>query len=158
MLAEVITGRFRDGSKASASARYSLPAAAQVGLPVLDQAHAALLARLNAAHGALMAGDEAKARLQLEALRSDMAAHFDIEEGIMQALGFPAMRDHIRRHAASAAQLDEICRASLGRGALRVGDLDLCFQGLVDEILRGDGDLKAHFQTMSARPIQQRGA
>ena len=158
MFAEVITGRFGDGSKAPEATPYSMPASAQIGLPVLDQAHAALLARLNAAHRALMAGDEARARLQLETLRAEMAAHFDIEEGIMQALGFSAMRHHIRRHAASAAQLDEICRASLGRGALRVSDLDLCFQGIIDEILRGDVDLKSHFQTMGARPIQRRGA
>jgi hemerythrin len=88
-----------------------------------------------------------------------MATHFDIEEQIMQALGFDAMREHIRRHAASAAQLDDICRASLARGALQAGDLDRCFQTLIDEILRGDLDLKSHFQSMgSTRPIVQRGA
>lgn len=156
MFAEVITGRFADRAKAPEA--YSLPAAAAVGLPILDQAHAALLARLNAAHRALMAGDEAKARLQLETLRTDMATHFDIEEQIMQALGFPALRNHVRSHAASAAQLDAICRASLNRGTLDVSDLDLCYQGLVDEILRGDLDLKSHFQSMGSRPVQQRGA
>ena len=46
-----------------------------------------------------------------------MATHFDIEEQIMQALGFPALRNHVRSHAASAAQLNDICRASLGRGS-----------------------------------------
>ena len=159
MFAEVITGRFKDEAKVSAATPYTLPASAQVGLPVLDQAHAALLARLNAAHRALAAGDEATARLQLETLRSDMATHFDIEEQIMQALGFSAMRDHIRRHAASAAQFDQICRSSLGRGALKVSDLDLCFQSVIDEILRGDIDLKSHFQSMgSTRPMQRRGA
>ena len=158
MFAEVITGRFGGGSKTPGGTPYTLPAAARIGLPVLDQAHAALLSRLNAAHRALTEGDEAKARLQLEMLRSDLAVHFDIEEGIMQALGFSAMRHHIRRHAASAAQLDEICRASLGRGALQASDLDLCFQSIIDEILRGDVDLKSHFQTMAARPIQRQGA
>ena len=159
MFAEVITGRFKDRAGEAATGPYALPAAAKVGLPVLDQAHVALLARLNAAHRALAAGDEATARLQLETLRSDMATHFDIEEQIMQALGFSAMRDHVRRHALSAAQLDEICRASLARGALEVGDLDRCYQGLIDEILRGDVDLKSHFQSMgSTRPMQQRGA
>jgi hemerythrin-like metal-binding protein len=153
-LAEVISGRFAEQAKASDA--YSLPAAAEVGLPILDQAHAALLARLNAAHRALTAGDEARARLQLETLRADMATHFDIEEQIMQALGFPALRHHVRSHAASAAQLDAICRASLGRGALDVSDLDLCYQGLVDEILRGDLDLKSHFQSMGTRPTQRR--
>ena len=133
MFAEVITGKFAD--QATAPGAYVMPASAEVGLPILDQAHAALLARLNAAHRALTAGNEAKARLQLETLRTDMAAHFDIEEQIMQALGFPAMRQHVRSHAASAAQLDGICRASLGRGALDVSDLDLCYQGLIDEIL-----------------------
>lgn len=156
MFADVITGRFADRAKAAEA--YSLPAAARLGLPILDQAHAALLARLNAAHRALMAGDEAKARLQLETLRADMATHFDIEEQIMQALGFPALRHHVRSHAASAAQLDAICRASLARGALAVSDLDLCYQGLVDEILRGDLDLKSHFQSMGSRPVQRRGA
>jgi hemerythrin-like metal-binding protein len=153
---EVITGRF--GTEVKAPDAYSLPASAEVGLPILDQAHAALLARLNAAHRALMAGEEAKARLQLEVLRTDMATHFDIEEQIMQALGFPALRNHVRSHAASAAQLDAICRASLGRGTLDVGDLDLCYQGLVDEILRGDLDLKSHFQSMGSRRVQRRGA
>ena len=156
MLAEVITGRF--GDRARTSEAYSLPASAEVGLPILDQAHAALLARLNAAHRALMAGDTAKARFQLETLRADMATHFDIEEQIMQALGFPALRQHVRSHAASAAQLDGICRASLGRGALEVSDLDLCYQGLIDEILRGDLELKSHFQSMGSRPVQRRGA
>jgi len=159
VFAEVITGRFKEEALGSPAGPYTLPASAEVGLPVLDQAHAALLTRLNAAHRALTAGDEARARLQLETLRSDLATHFDIEEQIMQALGFSAMRDHIRRHAASAAQLTEICRTSLARGALAVGDLDLCFQALVDEVLRGDNDLKSHFQSMgSTRPIQQRGA
>jgi hemerythrin len=158
VFAEVIVGRFRE-EKVAGAAPYTLPASAQIGLPVLDQAHAALLARLNAAHRALAAGDEATARLQLETLRSDMAAHFDIEEQIMQALGFAAMRGHIRRHAASAAQLGKVCRASLGRGSLQVGDLDLCYQGLIDEILRGDLDLKSHFQSMgSTRAMQERGA
>ena len=156
MFAEVITGRFADQAKTPDA--YSLPASAEVGLPILDQAHAALLARLNAAHRALMAGEQAKARLQLETLRADMATHFDIEEQIMQALGFPALRNHVRSHAASAAQLDAICRASLGRGTLDVSDLDLCYQGLIDEILRGDLELKSHFQSMGSRPVQRRGA
>lgn len=154
MSADVITGRF----EAKAPGAYSLPASAHVGLPILDQAHAALLARLNAAHRALMAGEQAKARLQLEALRTDLATHFDIEEQIMQALGFPGMRHHVRSHAASGAQLDKICRDSLGRGTLEVSDLDCCYRGLVDEILRGDLDLKSHFQSMGSRPVQQRGA
>lgn len=159
MFAEVITARFRGKAQGSSATPYTLPASADIGLPVLDKAHAALLTRLNAAHRALTAGDEAKARLQLEILRSEIATHFDIEEQIMQALGFSAMRDHVRRHAASTAQLTEICRASLARGALTAGDLDLCFQTLVDEILRGDNDLKSHFQSMgSRRPIQRRGA
>jgi hemerythrin-like metal-binding protein len=156
VFAEVITGRFADQAKAPGA--YSLPASAVVGLPILDQAHAALLARLNAAHRALIAGDEVKARFQLETLRSDMATHFDIEEQIMQALGFPALRQHVRSHAASAAQLNDICRGSLGRGTLDVSDLDLCYQGLVDEILRGDLELKSHFQSMGSRPVQRRGA
>lgn len=156
MFAEVITGRFADQAKAPGA--YCLPASAAIGLPILDQAHAALLARLNAAHRALTAGDEAKARLHLETLRSEMATHFDIEEQIMQALGFPALRHHVRRHAASAAQLNDICRASLGRGTLDVSDLDLCHQGLVDEILRGDLELKSHFQSMGSRPVQRRDA
>lgn len=155
MFAEVIAGRFKDEARGP----YALPSAARIGLPVLDKAHAALLARLNGAHRALGAGDEAAARLQLESLRSEMATHFDIEEQIMHALGFDGMRDHIRRHAASAAQLDEICRTSLARGALQVADLDLCFQALIDEILRGDLDLKSHFQAMgSSRSIPQWGA
>jgi hemerythrin-like metal-binding protein len=156
VFAEVITGRFADQVKVPGA--YSLPASAEVGLPILDQAHAALLARLNAAHRALMAGEEAKARLQLETLRTDMATHFDIEEQIMQALDFPALRNHVRSHAASAAQLNAICRASLSRGTLDVSDLDLCYRGLVDEILRGDLDLKSHFQSMGSRPVQRRGA
>jgi hemerythrin len=155
MFAEVIRGRFRDDD---APVAYALPAAADVGLPVLDRAHAALLARLNAAHRALAAADEARARLQLDLLRSDLAAHFDIEEQIMQALGFAAMRDRVRRHAATAAQFEAVCRSSLARGALTVRDLDLCFQGLVDEIMCGDVDLKSHFQTMSSRRAARRGA
>jgi hemerythrin-like metal-binding protein len=156
VFAEVITGRF--GNQAKAPDAYSLPQSAQVGLPILDQAHAALLARLNTAHRALSAGDKAKARLQLEALRVDMATHFDIEEQIMQALGFPALRQHVRSHAANAAQLDGICRASLGRGTLEVSDLDLCYQGLIDEMLRGDLELKCHFQSMGSRAIPRKGA
>jgi hemerythrin-like metal-binding protein len=156
VFAEVITGRF--GNQAKAPDAYSLPQSAEVGLPILDQAHAALLARLNAAHRALIAGDKAKARLQLEALRADLATHFDIEEQIMQALGFPALRQHVRSHAASAAQLDGICRASLGRGTLEVSDLDLCYQGLIDEMLRGDLELKCHFQSMGSRAIPRKGA
>ena len=159
MFAEVISGRFKSKGGDAAGARYALPASARIGLRALDEAHTALLARLNAAHRALMAGNEAGARLQLETLRSDMATHFDIEEQIMQALGFDAMRDHIRRHAASAADLDEICRTSLARGSLQPDDLDRCFRALVDEILRGDVDLKSYFQSMDrSRPIQQRGA
>lgn len=156
MFGEVISGRFAD--QAQAPGAYSLPASAVVGLPILDQAHAALLARLNAAHRALTAGDEAKARLQLDTLRADLATHFDIEERIMQALGFSALRHHVRSHAACAAQLNDVCRASLGRGALDARDLDLCYQSLVDEILRGDLELKSHFQSMGSRPIQRRGA
>lgn len=150
MFAELIEGKSRDETGASAGAPYVLPASARVGLPVLDKAHIALLARLNAAHRALMAGDEAGARLAIEALRSDMATHFDIEEQIMQTLGFPDLRDHVRRHAAGAAEIDEICRASLARGALLVGDIDRCFHALIDEILRGDVALKSHFQAMNS--------
>ena len=156
MRAEVITGRFRN--KASGEGPYSLPVSAEVGLPILDDAHAALLARLNAAHADLAVGDQASARLQLETLRTDLGTHFDIEEQIMQALGFAGMRQHIRRHATSAAQLDAICRASFERGALQVSDLDLCYQSLIDEILRGDIDLKSRFQSMSNRPKQRQGA
>ena len=77
----------------------------------------------------------------------------------MQALKLGAMRRHVRSHAVSTAQLDEICRGSLARGVLRPDDLDLCFQSLVDEMIRGDVDLKSHFQSVDRnRPIQQRGA
>jgi hemerythrin len=152
VFAEVIKGRFGQ-AKALDAAPYALPAAAEIGLPVLDEAHGALLARLNAAHRAVRSGDQAQARLQLDRLRSDLTAHFDIEEQIMQALGFAAVRDHVRRHAASTAQFDEICRTSLARGALAVSDLDRCFQNLVDEILRGDVDLKSHFQSMGVRRV-----
>jgi hemerythrin len=157
VFAEVIRGRFKD--QPDGSAPYALPNAAKIGLPVLDQAHAVLLARLNAAHRALAAKDEAAARLQLEVLRSDLTTHFDLEEHIMQALGFRAMREDVRRHAASAAQLEDIFRKSLARGALLVEDLDRCFHLLIDEIMRGDVALKSHFQSMSStRPLQQQGA
>ncbi|WP_119299922.1 bacteriohemerythrin [Dongia deserti] len=155
MFAEVIRGRFRE-DKTTDAAPYALPVSAEIGLPVLDQAHTALLARLNAAHRALVSGDEPRARLQLDMLRSDLAVHFDIEEQIMQALGFADLRHHIRYHAASTAQFDEICRVSLSRGSLTVGDLDLCFQSLIDEMLRGDIDLKSHFQSMGSRPATSR--
>ena len=158
MFAEVIRGRFRGEADGSVDAAYVLPNAARVGLAVLDQAHGALLGRLNAAHRALAAKDEATARLQLEVLRSDMATHFDLEEQIMQALGFRAMRDHVRHHAASAARFEDIFRKSLARGALLVEDLDHCFHALIDEIMRGDVALKTHFQSMSSRrPVQQQG-
>jgi hemerythrin len=150
VFAEVIRGRFGQ-ARAADAAPYALPAAAEIGPPVLDEAHGALLARLNAAHRAVTSGDQAQARLQLDRLRSDLSTHFDIEEQIMQALGFAGMRDHVRRHAASCTQLDEICRTALARGALTVSDLDRCFQNLVDEILRGDVDLKSHFQSMGSR-------
>lgn len=157
MFAEVITGRF--GDKQKTGDPYNLPTSAEVGLPVLDEAHAALLALLNAAHRALTAGDETTARLQLDRLRSEMATHFEIEEQVMQKLGFPAMHDHNRRHAASIAELDSIGRASRARGGLRIGDLDLCFQALIDEVLRGDIDLKSHFESLgSVRSAQQRDA
>lgn len=159
MGAQVITGRFKRSGGTAERGRYALPEAARIGLQVLDEAHAAMLVRLNAAHRALLAGDQGSARLQLEMLRVEMAAHFDIEEQIMQALKLGAMHRHIRNHAASTAHLDEICRASLARGALRTEDLDLCFQALVDEMIRGDVDLKSHFQSMDRnRSIQQRGA
>ena len=158
MSAEVITGRFGDGHKARGEGPYSLPESAKIGLPILDQAHMSLLAHLNAAHAALVAGDDAKARLQLETLRSEMATHFDIEEQIMQALGLPALRDHVRQHATKEAQVDGICRASLARGALTIGDIDQCFQLLIDEVVRGDLELKSHFQSMGCAPIHQRGA
>lgn len=157
MFAEVIKGRF-GAARAADAAPYALPVSAEIGLPVLDEAHAALLARLNAAHHAVSAGDQAQARLQLDLLRSDLTTHFDIEEQIMQALGFAAVRDHVRRHAAHMAELDEICRGSLSRGSLTVGDLDVCFRGLVDEILRGDVDLKSHFQSMGSRRAGAQGA
>ena len=157
MFAEVIRGRF-GGKAAVDSGPYVLPDAATIGLPLLDQAHAALLARLNAAHRALSSGHEAEARLLLEMLRSDLVTHFDIEEQIMQGLGFAGMRDQVRRHAANTAQFDEICRASLARGSFTVADLDLCFQNLIDEVMRGDVDLKSHFQTMGSRRAAQEGA
>jgi hemerythrin len=161
VFAEVIRGRF--GGKAAVdtavdSGPYVLPNAARIGLPVLDQAHAALLARLNAAHRDLSSGHEAEARLQLEMLRSDLVTHFDIEEQIMQGLGFAGMRGQVRRHATITAKFDEICRASLSRGSFTVSDLDLCFQNLIDEVMRGDVDLKSHFQTMGSRRSAQEGA
>jgi len=156
--AQVITGRFKRRG-ATESARFTLPEAARIGLRVLDEAHAAMLFRLNAAHRALSWGDQGTARLQLEMLRVEMAAHFDVEEQIMQALKLGAMRRHIRSHAASTAHLDGICKASLARGVLRTDDLDLCFQALVDEMIRSDVDLKSHFQAMGrSRSVQQRGA
>jgi hemerythrin len=157
VFAEVIRGRF--GGKAVVdSGPYVLPDAARIGLSVLDQAHVVLVARLNAAHHALSTGHEAEARLQVEMLRSDLVTHFDIEEQIMQGLGFAGMRDQVRRHATSTAQFDEICRASLSRGCFTVADLDLCFQNLIDEVMRGDVDLKSHFQTMGSRRAAQEGA
>lgn len=153
VLAEIITDRLpkKDAAAPQRSTRpYSLPAAARLGLDVLDNAHDALMGRLNAAHRVLSAGDEANARLLLEGLQADLATHFDIEEQIMQAMGFRGMREHVRCHAASGARIEAIYRGSLKRGGLRIGDLDLCFQALIDEILRGDIDLKSHLQEMSA--------
>ena len=158
MFAEVITGRFADQTKAQGA--YSLPASAEVGLPILDQAHAALLARLNAAHRALTAGDEATARLHLETLRSDMATHFDIEEQIMQALGFPALRHHVRSHARGQRGPAQryLPRLARPRHAPCQRPRSL-LPGLVrDEILRGDLELKNDFQSMGSRPVQRRGA
>ena len=157
MCAEVIRGRF-EGKTAVDSGPYVLPDAARIGLPVLDQAHAALLARLNTAHRALSSGHEAEARLQLEMLRSDLVTHFDIEEQIMQGLGFAGMRDQVRRHATNTAQFDQIYRASLSRGTFTLADLDLCFQNLIDEVMRGDVDMKSHFQSMGSRRAAREGA
>jgi hemerythrin len=148
VLAEVIVDRFPN--KDTVRQPYNLPAAARLGLEILDNAHEALLGRLNAAHRALSAGDEASARLLLEGLGADLATHFDIEEQIMQAMGFRGMRDHVRCHAASASQVEATYRASLKRGVLQIGDLDLCFQALLDEILRSDIDLKSHLQEMTS--------
>lgn len=148
MLAQVITDRFP--KKDAASQPYNLPIAARLGLDVLDNAHEALMARLNAAHRALSAGDEANARSLLDALQTDLATHFDIEEQIMQAMGFNGVREHVRCHAASGARIEAIFRASLKRGGLQVSDLDLCFQALIDEILRSDIDLKSHLQEMTS--------
>ena len=148
MLGQVITDRFP--KKDSAAQPYNLPIAARLGLDVLDNAHEALVARLNAAHRVLSAGDEANARLLLDALQTDLATHFDIEEQIMQAMGFNGVRDHVRCHAASGAQIAAIFRASLKRGGLQISDLDLCFQALIDEILRSDIDLKSHLQEMTS--------
>lgn len=148
MLAQVITDRFP--RQDAAPQPYKLPTAARLGLDVLDNAHEALMARLNAAHRTLSAGDAANARLLLDALQSDLATHFDIEEQIMQAMGFQGVRDHVRCHAASGAQIAAIYRASLQRGGLQISDLDLCFQALIDEILRSDIDLKSHLQEMTS--------
>ena len=148
MLAEVITDRFPN--KDAVSQPYAVPAAARLGLELLDNAHDALMGRLNAAHRLVSAGDEANARLLLEGLQHDLATHFDIEEQIMQAMGFRGVRDHVRCHAASAAQIEGVYRASLKRGALRTSDLDRCFQALIDEMLRSDIDLKSHLQEMTS--------
>ena len=148
MLAEVIADRF--AAKDAVSQPYAVPASARLGLELLDNAHDALMGRLNAAHRLVSAGDEVNARLLLEGLQQDLATHFDIEEQIMQAMGFRGVREHVRCHAASAAQIKAIYRASLKRGALETSDLDLCFQTLVDEILRSDLDLKSHLQEMTS--------
>lgn len=143
MFAQVVRGRFGEQRASDAAAR-ALPASAEIGLPALDRAHATRLARLNAAHRALESGNEAQARLQLDALRSDLATHFDIEEQIMQALGFADLRACTRHHAAIMAQVDEICRDSLARGALAVSGLDRCFQVLIEEMLLGDPEPKSY--------------
>lgn len=148
-MGELVTDRF-PRKDAAAPQRYAVPAAARLGLDVLDNAHDALIARLNAAHRALSAGDQSNARGLLDALQADLATHFDIEEQIMQAMAFRGVREHVRCHAANGARIESICRTSMQRGGLQIGDLDLCFQALIDEILHSDIDLKSHLQEMTS--------
>jgi hemerythrin len=84
----------------------------EVGVPRMDEAHRALNQHLETAVEAVERGDRAGTGAALGALAEGTAAHFQEEEGLMQASAFPGLKGHREAHAAFLAELRKV-RAEL---------------------------------------------
>lgn len=81
-----------------------------LGIPLFDEAHAALAEQIN--H--LLQAPDAEFEHNLAALMECLEADFRLEEQLMEAIDYPAMRSHREQHARVLATLH----------GLRPGDIE----------------------------------
>jgi len=73
--------------------------AVATGFDEIDRQHRELFSLINKLHDAAVGGAERDASVTLlNALADYVVKHFDVEEGIMEAAGYPDIHDHKKQH------------------------------------------------------------
>lgn len=90
------------------------------GIPLFDEAHAALAEQIQA----LMDGPDAEFEANLAALIDCLETDFRVEEELMEAIDYPALRSHREQHARVLATLHALTPGDLQAGR-RVASLIL---------------------------------
>lgn len=101
--------------------------ALSMGVPQIDLQHQELFARIDALVQAARQRDRSQIEPTLEFLARYAAVHFEAEEGLMRASGYPAgdQTAHLAAHARFRAQLAELSEDFSGRGPTAVVSLTL---------------------------------
>ncbi|GAB3124051.1 nitrate- and nitrite sensing domain-containing protein [Novispirillum itersonii] len=82
-----------------------------VGVPVLDEGHHTLLARLDALYAAVEADAPAADLLTLlDSINSAARSHYSEEEGEMRRFGYPRTEEHAAVHARSLEEISTLIR------------------------------------------------
>lgn len=71
----------------------------RLGIPGVDQEHAAFFTLLRALEVGVSRGDDLASREALASLRHHAAAHFAHEEAFLEAVGYPELQRHRAEHA-----------------------------------------------------------
>jgi len=84
----------------------------------MDREHLNLIARVNEFSDAVDAGaSRAELETRLTLLTESFRSHFNSEERLMQAAGFPGLKVHADEHRKLIEQINEL-RAGLGSGSI----------------------------------------
>jgi hemerythrin len=119
-----------------------------VGHAVIDGQHQELFRRLEALLGAMMKGDKAEMARLFDFLGSYVVEHFDAEERLMQAHGYPDRAVHVAAHQRFLADYTALRRSldaagGVGGAALTIKVHNWCGDWLKVHIAGTDQALAA---------------
>ncbi|HTN50787.1 MAG TPA: bacteriohemerythrin [Anaeromyxobacter sp.] len=91
--------------------------ALEIGVPEIDKQHEELFERVDRLYEAILAKDRAGAVRFLDYLRDYVEQHFQLEDGLMEALSYPDRAAHTAEHAHFAGVVADLTRTLLAQGA-----------------------------------------
>jgi len=90
----------------------------QLEIPIIDEQHRGIVSAINSLYFFIRQGSGAEAlKPTLDTLMGYTNIHFKVEEGLMEAVGYPLAKEHSKLHKALAEKA-----FAIGQEALRSGD------------------------------------